>query len=329
MKVTVIICTCNRSASLAKTLTSLAASKLPPVVEWEVLVVDNNSTDQTRAITEEFCFRFPGRFRYLIEPRPGKSFALNSGIRAARGDVLAFTDDDVIVEPAWLRNLTLPLKDRYWAGTGGRTLPTEPVSPPPWLPLEGPDSMAPVLFAHFDLGDKPGKLVWPPFGANMAFRKAMFEKYGDFRTDLGPSPNKSIPRPSEDCEFGRRLFAAEERLYYVPSAIVRHPIQRDRVRKGYFLDWSYDYGRAFARELRHGPSYLGIRPHSLAAAVRIGVETVLWISCLDPQRRFIRKTKLWRTVGHVLELYRLPRNKNINDARQDDREKNDESYAHG
>ena len=67
-----------------------------------MLVVDNNSSDQTREVVEEFADRYPGRFRYLFEPQPGKSYALNSGIREARGTVLAFIDDDVTVEPSWL-----------------------------------------------------------------------------------------------------------------------------------------------------------------------------------------------------------------------------------
>lgn len=242
MKITVILCTYNRAGSLGNTLASVAASTIPKSVEWEVLVVDNNSTDQTRAVVEDYCRRFPGRFRYLFEPQPGKSFALNSGIREARGNVLAFTDDDVTVDPAWLWNLTAPLKEGPWAGTGGRTLPAETFSPPRWLPLDGPNSMAATLYAHFDAGDKPCELASPPYGANMAFRKAMCEKYGDFRTDLGPSPNKSIPPHSEDCEFGRRLMAKGERLCYEPAAVVYHSVPKNRIRKDYFLAWIFDQG---------------------------------------------------------------------------------------
>lgn len=116
----VILCTVNGCWSLGKTLDSVAASTLPEGAEWEVLVVDNNSTDQTREVVEDFFSRFPGRFRYLFEPQPGKSFALNSGCREARGDVLAFLDDDVTVEPTWLQNLTNALDGSEWAGAGGR-----------------------------------------------------------------------------------------------------------------------------------------------------------------------------------------------------------------
>ena len=123
MKITIILCTYNRCGSLAKALQSASALRLPDSDEWEVLVVDNNSSDKTREVVEEFRGRYPGRFRYLFEPQQGKSYALNAGVREARGDVLAFTDDDVTFEPMWLQNLTASLRTGEWAGAGGRTLP--------------------------------------------------------------------------------------------------------------------------------------------------------------------------------------------------------------
>ena len=137
MNITVILCTYNRCQSLAKALASAAALRVPESVEWEVLVVDNNSNDQTREVVREFANRYPGRFRYLFEPQPGKSYALNSGIREARGTVLAFMDDDVTVEPSWLTNLTATLHSGEWAGAGGRILPEKNFSPPRWLSLTG------------------------------------------------------------------------------------------------------------------------------------------------------------------------------------------------
>src|SRR5215469_11293809 len=119
MNITVILCTYNRCQSLRKALESIAASRLPESIEWEVLVVNNNSKDQTREVVEEFCRAYPGRFRYLFEPKQGKSIALNTGIREAKGEVLAFMDDDVIVEPTWLRNVTAPLERGELSGVGG------------------------------------------------------------------------------------------------------------------------------------------------------------------------------------------------------------------
>ena len=111
MKITVILCTYNRSRYLRTALDSVAASILPASVSWDVLVVDNNSNDQTREVVKEYCAKYPEHFKYLFEPTPGKSHALNSGIREAAGDVLAFMDDDVTVEPTWLQNLTAALHE--------------------------------------------------------------------------------------------------------------------------------------------------------------------------------------------------------------------------
>ena len=166
MNVTVILCTYNRSESLAKALDSIAASILPNERQWEVLVVDNNSKDQTRTVVEDFCDRYPGRFRYLFEPHPGKSHALNSGVRDAQGEILAFVDDDVSVEPTWLQNLTGMLHSGEWAGSGGRILPAPGFSPPRWLALMVISSLVPCApmdqgVIRTNLQPHPSEPTWP------------------------------------------------------------------------------------------------------------------------------------------------------------------------
>ena len=99
-----------------------------------MLVVDNNSSDATSAVVKHFCELYGDRFRYLFEPCPGKSYALNAGIRGARGSIVVFMDDDVTVEPTWLENLTSVLRCDQWAGVGGRVLPLWSMPPPKWLP---------------------------------------------------------------------------------------------------------------------------------------------------------------------------------------------------
>lgn len=306
MKVTVILCTYNRCQSLARTLDSLAASVLPDSVEWEVLGVDNNSSDQTREVAKDFCRRYPGRFRYIFEPHPGKSFALNTGIREAHGDVLAFTDDDVTVEPTWLQNLTACLNDGEWAGAGGRTVLSHPFSPPHWLALAGPDNLGYVLAPLFDDGPQPSGLREAPYGANMAYRKEMFEKYGPFRTDLGPRPGSEIRE--EDTEFGRRLMAVGERLRYEPSAIVYHPIPEDRVQKPYFLARFFDMGRAILRESEPGPNILGISRRCFTffrlICTQLPIDILHWLLTSDRKHRFHQKCETWKTVGQIVESYR-------------------------
>lgn len=312
VRVTVIVCTYNRCQSLAKALNSVAYSVLPDSVEWEILVVDNNSKDQTRDVVGEFSRRHSGRFRYLFEARQGKSHALNSAIREARGDVLAFMDDDVTVEPTWLQNLTASLHYRDWAGVGGRTLPAQPFSLPHWLTFDGPYSMGAAIAALFDLGEKPCELDQPPYGTNMAFQKRMFDRHGLFAADLGPRPGSQIR--GEDTEFGRRLMAAGERIQYEPSAIVFHPVFENRTRKDFLLAWWFDHGRALMREKAWKPDVFGIPRQYLCvvktAGTQLSVRTLRWIWSLNPQARFYWKCQTWRMAGEVAESYNLAREVN-------------------
>ncbi|MGB7727472.1 MAG: glycosyltransferase [Candidatus Acidiferrum sp.] len=310
MNRSVILCTFNRCQSLLEALESVAASELPDSVTWEVLVVDNNSTDNTRIVAEEFCRRHPNRFRYLFEPQQGKSYALNAAIRAARGDIVAFTDDDVIVEPTWIRNLTAALESNEWVGAGGRIRPERGFSFPSWLSLDGPYSMGGVV-GLFDRGDKPAELDWAPYGANMAFRREMFEKYGGFRTDIGPRPGSEIR--GEDTEYGYRLMAAGERLRYEPSAIVYHKMPVNRISKDCFLAWWFGFGRTSARKWGRGPNILGISRRYLTIFKNVTATMVMivprWILASKTQQRFFYKALVWRKAGEIYEFYRLARGK--------------------
>lgn len=298
MKIAVILCTYNRCQSLAKALDSVALSKFPQPSDWDVLVVDNNSRDDTRSVVESFQRRYPARFRYFFEPRQGKSHALNSGIHEAHADILAFMDDDVEVDSNWLYQLTTVLNDARWAGVGGRILLEAGFTPPRWMETTGRYALAPL--AIFDLGSESHELAEEPFGTNMAFRKEMFNKYGEFRTDLGPQPGSEIR--NEDTEFGSRLLAGGERLWYEPSAVVYHSVPRERIRKSYFLAWWFDKARADVKQ--EGPpgntrwSIAGIPLHLFR---RLCVWALRWICCVDPGRRFSCKLNVWRIAGMITE----------------------------
>jgi glucosyl-dolichyl phosphate glucuronosyltransferase len=307
--ITTILCTYNRARSLAATLESLAASELPASVSWEVLVVDNNSTDQTRELVQDFCRRYPGRFRYLFEAKPGKSYALNAGIAGSLGDVLAFVDDDVIVDTRWLQNITADLTTGAWIGTAGRVLPAQMVALPSWLPQEGADPFKwdplAVLCARFDLGNYPVEvdLNRAPYGANMAFRKCAFEKYGGFRLDLGPRPGSQIR--GEDVELGQRLILAGERLRYEPSAIVYHPIPEGRIEKAFFLSWWFDFGRVSIRTRGDRPNVWGI-PYDFLSLMRrvIAIAALSFRELVTPRAstRFSCKCMVRKEIGMSLEL---------------------------
>jgi glycosyltransferase involved in cell wall biosynthesis len=301
MRVSVIVCTFNRCQILAGTLDKLAKSIVPAPTEWEVLIVDNNSSDATSEVAKDFCRQYPNRFRYVFEGRPGKSYALNSGIQEARGDVLAFVDDDVSMDPVWLRNLTADLCSGDWAGAGGRILPEWSCAPPSWFPEEGWLGRAPL--GIFDLGLEARQLTDAPFGGNMAFRRRLFEKHGGFRTSLGPGPNNKV-RNNEDTEFGRRLLAAGERLKYEPTALVYHPVPPERLQKRYFLTWWFNKGRADTREAGLSANTNRIGLHLLR---RLAAGTFRWVTALGPSQRFAYRLTVWLVAGSIVESYRQSR----------------------
>ena len=306
MFISVVLCTFNRCQLLPKALGSVAASVLPASDEWEVLVVDNNSTDRTREVVADISHRYPGRFRYIFEPEQGKSYALNTGVREARGEILAFVDDDITVERNWLQNLTAALRDGQWAGAGGRILPEWPCVPPSWIPLNESFGKAPLVI--FDLGLEAGPLTELPVGTNMAFRVEIFHKYGGFQTNLGPRPGTEIR--GEDSEFASRIRAAGERLRYEPSAIVYHPVPQHRLRQQYFLRWWFDRARAdvlaSGNAADTGWSVAGIPLHLFR---RLVMGTLRWIVAVEPSRRFSYKLTVWLLAGKIVESYRHSRSK--------------------
>lgn len=308
MNISTILCTYNRCDLLARALESIAGQRLRDGIDWEVVIVDNNSSDRTHDVAEGFCEKYPGRFRYVFEPEPGKSHALNRGIREAAGNVLAFMDDDVCVKPDWLQKLTDGLSSSEWVGVGGRVLPEQSHSMPNWIPKQDRYALAPL--ALFDLGSEPGPLTESPFGTNMAFKREMFAKYGDFRTDLGPQPGNEIR--GEDTEFGLRLLRAGEQLRYEPSAVVYHAVPAGRLQKRYFLTWWFDKARSEIRVAR--ATYrdrTAVRGVPLATLRRLAVWSVRWFFALDPSYRFSCKLKVWGKLGEISELYCLARQERL------------------
>ncbi len=304
MRITVILCTYNRSDSLAKALESIALSVVPESVPWNVLVVDNNSTDKTRSVVEEFSKRSPERFRYVRETQQGKCYALNTGVREAQGKILAFADDDATVEPEWLWNLTSQLQSDEWLGAGGRIIPVWAKPIPSWLSIDDPHTMGP--FVAFDAGTQAGRLNRPPYGANMAFRREAFEKYGGFRTDLGPRPGSEIRR--DDIEFANRLLAAGERLRYEPNAVVYHPAPEERMTQGFVLRWWFWNGYGEVVDL--GPpsggrwQFRGIPLYLLRRIVRWFLQ---WIVTFDPPTKFACIRNVCCLAGIVFACHRFQR----------------------
>jgi glycosyltransferase involved in cell wall biosynthesis len=305
MDVSIILCTYNRCDRLEKVLQSLGSLKGHPEITWEVIVVDNNSKDRTKDVVEGRIRSGADRVRYVFEGRQGKSFALNTGINAARGAVLAFTDDDVTVHPQWLWELKKTFDTYECMGAGGKIIPVFEEKGPSWLRLDVPHPFLNALVA-FDLGDKPCALRTAPFGANVAFRKEAFEKYGLYRTDMGPTKDNPLGK-GEDTEFSSRVLSAGETMMYAPDAIVYHPVEQERIQKKYFESWYYNFGRAsMTRSALPDRTvyYFGV-PRYLYR--QVFTRFLAWIMTLDGNERFCRKLELYETAGAMVESSRRHR----------------------
>jgi glycosyltransferase involved in cell wall biosynthesis len=299
VNISVVICTYNRAKSLGVAVESVAAQSLPESLTWEIVVVDNNSPDQTRQVVEGLQSRHPELIRYVLERQQGISHARNAGIMAARGEIVAFLDDDETATEDWLSNLTANLHSGEWAGAGGRVLPPASFTPPPWLSIKSSFARGPL--AAFDLGLEPGDLKEPSFGANMAFRREVFDKHGGFRTDLGRAGKNMLS--NEDTEFGRRLMVAGLRLRYEPSALTYHPVDESRLKKEYFLRWWFNKGRSDTRELGNPPGSKHFFGIPLRLFLALSWATMRWMVNVDPSQRFGCKIEVWNYAGHFVESY--------------------------
>lgn len=255
---TVLICTYNRAAYLARTLDSLAAMPANPGFTWDLLVVDNNSNDETREIVRSRVSRFPVPLRYLFEKRQGKSNALNTGMSASQADVIVFTDDDVEVGRDWLAASVRPLVDRHdIAYTGGPVRPIWGGPRPAWLDESGNLGGTIAVKDHgartFLFEDEHKT----PLGVNMAVRRSLIERIGGFRPDLGRNGKALLGQ--EQAEFFYRSRQAGARGLYVPEMVLDHVVPASRLTRSYFRKWWYWKGVSHARVHEiHGRTELGI-----------------------------------------------------------------------
>jgi glucosyl-dolichyl phosphate glucuronosyltransferase len=309
MDLTVIICTWNRAKSLGVVLESLAASVVPEGLEWEVLVVDNNSKDETRAVCESFMNKTPGRFQYLFEGKQGKTNALNAGIQTAQSEYLALTDDDLTVDPHWVAEMYEAFEKYDCAAIGGKIVPVWNCKKPTWIALDGPfRHPAYGGIVNFDQGNSPCQLTLTATGANMGLRKSIFEKYGPYRTDLNRI-NDLLG--GEDTEYCRRLSQGGERLIYAPRAVVYHPVEEYRTRKNYFRSFAFHYGRWMVRVggvPEHAKCYFGVPRYLLPVALAAFGK---WMFSIGEQRRSYYQMELFQTIGQMVEGKRWLKSRQI------------------
>lgn len=226
--VTIAICTFNRAETLRLTLNHMRQLQIPPNLTWEVLVIDNNSTDNTPAVLKELALDLP--LRGLHEPRPGQSFARNLILKEARGKFILWTDDDALVDPEWLNRIVSTFDETGADFVFGRVEPAWPGDKvPSWY-----SSRVNGLFAIIDYGSKSFIASDPHksfVGVNFAGRAEAHQRLGEFRVDFGVRGNQTGGGLGEDTEMYERALARGMKMVYQPGVVVRHMIPAVRATK--------------------------------------------------------------------------------------------------
>lgn len=234
----IVLSTRNRGDLVGAAIEHLLAQH-DVLAPYELVVVDNGSTDRTRDVVHALMAGAGDRLRYVFERTTGLSHARNAGIAVARYPAVAFTDDDVRVSGDWVRIIQQTFDERHDVEClGGRTLPVWPSRPPAWLTelhWVGP-------LALQDYGDVPfiidARRPLCLAGANFAFRARVFERIGLFST--------AFPR-AQDTELLLRLYRAGARALYVPGMRADAVIDPERLTKAYHRRWHANIGRCNAR----------------------------------------------------------------------------------
>ena len=257
---TVVVCTQNRSRSLAFACESTLAMDYP-ADRWRLVIVDNASTDDTLAIAEELARRHRPRVEVIVEEEIGISAARNAGVRAAvrqGAEVVAFLDDDALPSPGWLTMVARALSSPGVEAVGGPIEPLFEVELPSWFL----DRYLPYL-TIWDPGPEAVELTYNeyPRGANMAFRTGAFQRWGLFSTHLGRKGTSLLS--GEEVELCLRLERGGGRVHYVPEARVRHRVDAGRLTPGWItrrfgaqgrseaiIDWCHGGAAGLGRGLR-------------------------------------------------------------------------------
>jgi len=261
MDFSAIVCTYNRAGNLEVCLGHLAAQDNSDGIEWEVVVVDNNSNDETRATVEALAKRLPITIRYEFEPRQGLNHARNRGVTSSTGKYFAFVDDDISVSRGWLRALVDCLEKSDADAVGSCIHLHDDVRLPPWIT---PDMCG--FLGYQDFGPAPFRMDGVekyPFGGNMAFNRRVVERIGLFNTRLGrkgEGKRREELFKGAETEYFHRMAATGARIFYTPDAVVRHKIIPQQLTKKYFrtLHFNAGYQEALLESAAQGRRLLGV-----------------------------------------------------------------------
>jgi glycosyltransferase involved in cell wall biosynthesis len=274
MKITVAICTWNRSALLGQTLEQMTKLSIPAGLEWELLVVNNNCSDATDEVIAAYTDRLP--LKRLMEPAPGHSNARNCAIKAAQGEFIVWTDDDVLVDEGWLREYAVAFQENggasFFAG------PIEPwfeTAPPAWMARHLADLSGVIVTVDLGRTMRPLQVGDGVFGANLAVRRSIA---AEFLFDHRLGRVKEALTGGDDSDFLLRLIKAGHLGLWVPRARVKHFVPRTRLTSDYVMRWFRDAGRTYVRRSPIGacPRVAGVPLWVLREYAQEAAKALLW-----------------------------------------------------
>lgn len=275
---------------------------------FEFIMVDNGSTDDSLRVADAELQGASFPWRCISEPTAGVNFSRNAGLRAARGSLLIFTDSDLHFRPGWLRAYLAASRAHpdVEVFAGRICIGSRPDTLPRWLDLDGPYRRA-CIIVQVDYGTEPRVLPMTdsdgPAGPSMAFRKGIFDRYGEFDTQFGLRPGSLVA--GAEAEFCDRLSRAGLRFAYVADAIVDHPVRASQLSRAYFLRRLHGVGRVLARTQRvRGITtrrVLWFKPYLVKAALASGARYAVSLLQRSPQKRFYYRGELSIHLGQIHE----------------------------
>ena len=264
LRLSLIVATYNRSASLIRALESVAQQNAP-ASEWECIVINNNSSDDTQERFAEFAAAHPDlNMRMVTELRQGLSFARNRGIRESEAEYIAIIDDDERISPDFITSyISLFDSTPDAVAAGGPIVAEYPSGRPRWMSHFTERPVANTMYFGDKVREFPEGRI--PGGGNMAMRRSAVRRYGVFDTSLGYVGDSLIG--GEESDLFERLRIAEAKYYYVPTAVMYHIIPPEKLTQKYLSRLSYNIG---VSQLRRAKFYHRV------GRVRV-MELVKWV----------------------------------------------------
>ncbi len=275
----VIVSTRNRGEYLKDTLVSIKNQEFPEE-QYEILLIDNGSTDNTKEIVKTLNDSGGKKIAYFYEEKPGLHHARHRGAKESKGEILVYTDDDIIAERRWLCEVLNSFQKEEIALVGGKILPQWEAPVPDWIDLfweTGDEGRYLVALSLLDLGDKP-KIIPPRYvwGCNFALRKVILYECGGFHPDALPE-ELICYRGDGESGLTESVFRRGYKIFYNPLAVVYHRIPPERMTIEYFCKRAFNQGisdsyTAIRNRLLSGNKRLPKKKEGFAAA---GIKMVI------------------------------------------------------